>query len=417
MRISKLTVEGLAMRQKLLILCVFLAVPWKWAAAAADITEHEARASVPPAADNVVRSALKPVAILPKDSAEQYELTFWESIKDSTHASDYEAYLQSYPSGRFAALARARIQRLRAAAPKAETPAEETKRAPAIKAAPERVRPAPAAKAPPERPAAKAAPDQGRPDPANAPLPQTSSGGIAKISEVKDCPACPVLVALPPGAFMMGSNSSDPSERPAHRVSINAPLAIGKFEVTVGQWNACVDAGACPRVADATRPDNTSVRDVSWDDAQQYVKWLSQVSGKPYRLPTEAEWEYAARAGTSTQYWWGEQMRAGNANCKDCGQPWQQDGPARVGSFAANPYGLYDMNGSVWEWVSDCWHNSFKGAPSDSRSWDQQNCRDRVIRGGSWRDGASYMLSSTRFKYAAGVRQSQNGFRVARDLK
>jgi formylglycine-generating enzyme required for sulfatase activity len=238
------------------------------------------------------------------------------------------------------------------------------------------------------------------------------------VSEVKDCPACPVLISLPPGAFVMGSNSSDPSERPAHRVSINAPFAIGKHEVTVEQWNACVNAGACPRVSgDGDRPENTPVRDVSWDDAQQYAKWLSKLSGKSYRLPTEAEWEYAARGGTSTQYWWGEQMRAGNANCKGCGQPWNQDGPASVGSFGANPYGLHDVNGSVWEWVSDCWHNSYKGAPSDGRSWDQQNCRDRVIRGGSWRDGESYMLSSTRFKYSASVRHSQNGFRVARDLE
>jgi len=110
-------------------------------------------------------------------------------------------------------------------------------------------------------------------------------------------------------------------------------------------------------------------------------------------------------------------MRPGNANCKECGEPWRPDGPADVGSFAANPYGLYDMNGSVWEWVSDCWHNSYKGAPADGSVWDDPNCRVRVIRGGSWRDGASYMLSSTRFKYDASVRHSQNGFRVARDVK
>ncbi|HEX7648715.1 MAG TPA: SUMF1/EgtB/PvdO family nonheme iron enzyme, partial [Noviherbaspirillum sp.] len=160
-----------------------------------------------------------------------------------------------------------------------------------------------------------------------------------------------------------------------------------------------------------------SARDLSWDDAQQYVKWLSKTTGKAYRLPTEAEWEYAARGGTSTRYWWGEQMRTGMANCKDCGEPWQKDAPAAVGSFAANPFGLHDVNGSVWEWVADCWHNSYKGAPTDGKAWDEPNCRTRVIRGGSWRDGASYMPSSTRFKYDASVRYSQNGFRVARAVE
>ncbi|HEX7635881.1 MAG TPA: formylglycine-generating enzyme family protein [Noviherbaspirillum sp.] len=331
--------------------------------------------------------------VLPRDSAEQYELTFWESIKDSNHASDYEAYLKAYPNGRFAPLAKARIERLHAAAPKGETP-------------PEGARPPPAAK---PAPAPKATPEQARP----APVEKAPAAGV---SEVKDCAGCPELIALPAGVFTMGSNANDPSEKPAHQVSIKTPFAIGKHEVTVEQWDACVNAGACPRVTnEGNRQKNTPVRDVSWDDAQQYVKWLAKLTGKPYRLPTEAEWEYAARGGTSTRYWWGEQMRKGTANCKDCGEPWQKDTPAPVGSFAANPYGLYDVNGSVWEWVSDCWHNSYKGAPADGRSWDEPNCRVRVIRGGSWREDASYMLSSTRFKYDASVRQSQNGFRVARD--
>ena len=361
--------------------------------------------------------ALLLAGVLPKDSTEQYELSFWESIKDSTHASDYEAYLQAYPKGHFAALARARIERLRATAPKAETVPERSAPAPAPNAAPERTRPAtkaaPVAKAPAPAPAVHAPATPSTPS-----LAEKSPAGAAAVSELKDCPSCPVLIKLPGGAsFMMGSDSGDPSEKPAHRVSIGAPFAIGKYDVSVEQWNACADAEACPRIATDATSKNGPVRDISWDNAQQYVNWLSKVSGKPYRLPTEAEWEYAARGGTSTRYWWGEQMRNGNANCKDCGQPWRQEGPANVGSFAANPYGLYDMNGNVWQWVSDCWHNSFKGAPSDGRAWDEPNCSVRVIRGGSWREGASYMTSSTRFKYDASVRYSQNGFRVARDLK
>lgn len=343
--------------------------------------------------------------VLPKDSAEQYELTFWDSIKNSTHASDYEAYLQAYPNGRFAALARARIERLRAGVPapdKPQTPATQARPAqPAKPPPPERARAAPKPAPEPEERAAEAA--------AAAPK--------ADLGDIKDCAGCPELVKLPAGAFTMGSQAGDPSEKPAHRVTLKVPFAIGKYEVTVGQWTACVEAGACPRIATAGTAARAPMRDVSWDDAQTYVKWLVKTTGQPYRLPTEAEWEYAARGGTTTKFWWGDQMRKGNANCKDCGEPWQQDAPADVGSFAANPYRLHDMNGSVWEWVSDCWHNSYKGAPSDGHAWDEKNCRVRVIRGGSWRDGESYMPSSTRFKYDASVRQSQNGFRVARDVK
>lgn len=354
--------------------------------------------------------------ILPQNSAEQYELAFWDSIKDSNFASDYDAYLQAYPKGRFAALAKARLERLRAAA----TPAPPA--APAAKAAPERV-PAPATPAAPERarpaPAATARTAPAPAQPADAvPPPKKPSTDATEIGEVKDCPTCPVLITLPRGTFTMGSNSDDPSEKPAHQVSIGEPFAIGKYEVTVEQWNACVTANGCPRIASIASVDgNIPAFDISWDDAQRYVQWLSKLSGKPYRLPTEAEWEYAARGGTATRHWWGEQMRPGNASCKGCGDPWQQDMPVKVGSFAANAYGLHDVNGSVWEWVGDCWHNSYRGAPTDGRIWNEPNCRDRVIRGGSWRDGSTYMLSATRFKYGASVRVSQNGFRVARDLK
>jgi formylglycine-generating enzyme required for sulfatase activity len=374
--------------------------------------------------------------VLPKDTNEQYELTFWESIKDSNHISDYEAYLQTYPKGRFAGLAKARIDRLRASAPKEtakeaakepvreapkETPKETPKaaatRPPAKAAETPRVaqpkEPTPAPPATPASPPATAAPAATTPA-AQDPAPKRAAAG----GEIKDCPTCPDMITLPAGSFSMGSNTGDPSEKPEHRVSIPASFAIGKFEVTMEQWNACVDTGGCTKVTtDANRPKNVPVRDVSWDDAQQYVKWLTKVTGKTYRLPTEAEWEYAARGGTATKFWWGEQMRKGTANCKDCGEPWQQEAPVPVGSFAPNPFGLHDVNGSVWEWVNDCWHNNFKGAPGDGKSWEDANCRVRVIRGGSWRENASYMPSSTRFKYDANVRHSQNGFRVVRELK
>ncbi|PTB18735.1 hypothetical protein C9I57_21240 [Trinickia symbiotica] len=357
--------------------------------------------------------------VLPKDSSEQYEITFWESIKDSNYAGDYEAYLKAYPNGRFAPLAQARLARLRAAA-SATSPtsasAGKSPAAPAPATAAPNARPAqtptPAAKAPAAA-AASSAPPAAAMAPA-APGPSAATGA----HEIKDCAACPSLVSIAPGSFVMGTNADDPSERPPHRVTIDHAFALAKYVITVAQWNACVNARACaPLASDNSTSPNAPAHDVSWDDAQQYVAWLSKTTGKHYRLPTEAEWEYAARGGTTTRYWWGDEMRAGKVNCKDCGQPWHDEAPADVGSFAANPFGLYDMGGGVWEWVSDCWHISYKNAPTDGRSWDEPNCQSHVIRGGSWRDGASYMLTATRFKYDSGVRYTANGFRVARDLK
>lgn len=383
-------------------------------------------ATAMPAAGESMQARTLLAGIMPKNTDEQYELSFWESIKNSNHAADYEAYLKQYPNGRFAGLARARIERLggSAPAPKAQAPAPQPRAGPTGSGQASRS-PAPAtASAPPAKaaPPAAARPSTPAPAPAPAPAPRAAGDGVVsttlRTAEIRDCPACPALVTVPAGSFTMGSNASDPAEKPPHQVAIAQPFAIGRYEVTVEQWNACADAGGCqriPTVADSAK--NAPVRDVSWDDAQQYVAWLSKTTGKSYRLPTEAEWEYAARGGSATTYWWGDQMRKGNANCKDCGDPWSQDAPAPVGSFAANPYGLHDVNGSVWEWVADCWHSSYKGAPADGRAWNENACGARVIRGGSWREGASYMVSSTRFKYSPSVRQSQNGFRVARDMK
>ncbi|MGF6917227.1 SUMF1/EgtB/PvdO family nonheme iron enzyme [Paraburkholderia sp. 40] len=398
-----------------------------------------ARSSIPTSGESAnessntsERRAITPHSrgIMPKESGEQYEITFWDSIKDSNYPADYEAYLKAYPNGRFATLAHARIDRLRAAAS-----------TPAVSAAPAAPPAAPAtqsshvapptppaqvthpatqasAAAPPPPPRSAAAPSPTPPaTAAAAPFAEKTVAHPPTAGEIRDCAACPVMVAVPAGSFAMGSNTDDPSEKPVHHVSIGAPFAIGKFPVTVEQWNACVAAGACQKLTPESNSIKTApARDLSWDDAQQYVKWLAKTTGKPYRLPTEAEWEYADRAGTTTAYWWGEQMRKGNANCKDCGDPWHKEGPENVGTFAANPLGLYDMNGGVWEWTADCWHNTYQGAPVDGHAWDSPGCEMRAIRGGSWREGGDYMLSATRFKYSAGVRQSQNGFRVVKDL-
>jgi formylglycine-generating enzyme required for sulfatase activity len=364
--------------------------------------------------------ALQVAGVLPKNSAEQFELSFWNSIKDSKQVSDYQAYLQAYPKGRFAALARARIDQLRTAQGQAggQGQTAQTQASP-----PPAARPAPAPEKPHEPAQARATPKAGKAKTQVAqaeaePQPE-ATGPAGAVAAVKDCPACPVMLAIYPRPFTMGSNSSDPSERPAHKVTLKAPYALGKYEVTVEQWSACVQANACPAIpSQANAAPNLPMRDVSWDEVQMYIKWLTTVSGKPYRLPTEAEWEYAARGGTATRYWWGDKMRGGNSSCKDCGQPWNADSPQPVGTFTANPFGFFDMNGSVWEWVADCWHSSYKGAPEDGSAWNGGSaCSSRVIRGGSWKEDASYMLSTTRFKYDATVRQSQNGFRVARPVR
>jgi len=377
-----------------------------------------ALAAVAPVRAHGLPTTFQMAGVLPKNSAEQFELAFWNSVKDSKQVGDYEAYLQAYPKGRFASLARTRIQQLKAAPPQAPAPApaKPAESKPAGTPPQTKTAPKPPPQAQPTRP----------PDHKIRPVPAPVDGGreqapaagpAGSVATMKDCDVCPVMVALSPRPFMMGNNSSDPSERPAHKVALHTPFAIGKYEVTVGQWNQCVRGSVCPTMPSLGNvPENLPMRDVSWDEAQLYLKWLGTVSGKPYRLPTEAEWEYAARGGTTTRYWWGQEMKGGNSSCAGCGMPWSEERPPPVGSFPANPFGLNDMNGSVWEWVQDCWHSTYKGAPADGSAWVEGNCQARVIRGGSWRENGSYMLSTTRFKYDASVRQSQNGFRVARSL-
>jgi len=269
--------------------------------------------------------------------------------------------------------------------------------------------PAPAPVAKPEPAAAASKP---RPEPA-APAPVV----VHQTGSVSDCDMCPDMVVLQPGSFSMGDNRGDRSERPAHKVTISKPYAIGKYEITLAQWNACVQAGACKAIASpAGSSDQSPATDISWTDTQRYVHWLSKLTGQDYRLPTEAEWEYAARAGTSSRYWWGEKMESGKANCKGCGGEWSNDAPANVDAFPANPFGIYGMNGGVWEWVEDCWHKSYHGAPADGSVWTSHDCRENVIRGGSWRNDSTYAHSASRFTYDTMVRYILNGFRVAKTL-
>ena len=224
------------------------------------------------------------------------------------------------------------------------------------------------------------------------------------------------MVAIPGGSFRMGDLSGDGYgwEVPVHVVTI-APFEMGKYEVTFSQWDACVADGGCPRASDAgLGRGNRPVMNVSWNDVQGFVVWLNARTGGGYRLPTESEWEYAARAGSESKYSWGNELGSNRANCgDDCGDRWEKTAP--VGSFASNAWGLHDMHGNVREWVEDCWNDSYVGAPGDGSAWRSGDCRQRVSRGGSWSWFAGDLRSAGRYRGARSDRFGNLGFRLARD--
>jgi formylglycine-generating enzyme required for sulfatase activity/class 3 adenylate cyclase len=222
----------------------------------------------------------------------------------------------------------------------------------------------------------------------------------------------PEMASVPGGTFAMGSDD-DSSEKPIHRVTIK-PFAISKFPVTVREWKACVAAKSCAYVP--TGKDDVPVSNLSWADAQQFVEWLAKVTQKPFRLPSEAEWEYAARGGSRSKYWWGDQLQADIANCKGCNEPYDASQPLKVGSFKPNSFGLYDMGGNVHQWVADCWHKNYQGAPSDGSAWVDNDCLSHVIRSGSWKNDPSYVRPASRDHYDTNVRYPTHGLRVAHSL-
>jgi formylglycine-generating enzyme required for sulfatase activity len=242
-------------------------------------------------------------------------------------------------------------------------------------------------------------------------------------SDFKECAkGCPVMIVIPAGKFIMGSPENEPerdgSEGPPHEVVIPKPFAVSKFEVTFEEWDVCFAAAVCPRVPDSWGRGKMPTINVSWRDAKQYVAWLSQLTGKEYRLLTEAEWEYAARAGANTRYSWGEDLGIGNANCNGCGSQWDLQQTAPVGSFKPNGLGLYDMHGNVWEWVEDSWHETYDGAPADGLAWlGGGDPSFRVIRGGSWRNESELVRAAVRKRHHTNVRFDTLGFRVAKTTK
>jgi formylglycine-generating enzyme required for sulfatase activity len=300
------------------------------------------------------------------------ELGFWNTIKNSDKVADLQAYLDSYPEGQFATLARARLKQL--GANDASRPSGE-----------------PAQVANPERAGGNQAPYQ-------------------------DCPRCPELILIPGGTFKMGSSEMFDFERPVHQVSIGKPFYIGRREVTFQEWDACVDDGGCNY-----RPDDRGlgrgmrpVTDLNWNDTRAYLAWLSRKTGRTYRLPSESEWEYAARAGSTTTYLWGKTVEKDRANCIGCtAEPLNK--AIETGSYPPNGYGLFDMAGNAAEWVEDCWTDSYRAAPTDGSAWTRPQCREHVLRGGSFNNDPRYLRSAARLKYDFDVRYYANGFRVVRE--
>ena len=387
-------------------------------------------------------------------SSNAAEIEYWSSIKNSTNPKSFEAYLADYPNGRYARLARIKLEELSGT----QTAAITVPPKPRIEIQPmeaayvavrnANVRASPSAEAtrtaslssgtkvtvtgkvkganwyrvsrsgkqlgfvygpllkevavvvPPKPQAPKSV------KPAVGVFPSLTPGTV-----FKDCDECPEMVVVPAGTFMMGSNDGDSDEKPVHRVTIPRPFAVGKYEVTFSEWDACVAARGCSR-----KPGDSGwgrgrrpAINVDWDDAQEYVKWLSRRTRKSYRLLSEAEWEYAAQGGAGSQA-----FGKGNANCRGCGSRWGGKQTAPVGSFRANGFGLHDMLGNLWEWGQDCWNESYSGAPSDGSAWTSGDCSRRVLRGGSWYYFPRLVRSAFRDRGWAAGRGSFVGFRISR---
>jgi formylglycine-generating enzyme required for sulfatase activity len=323
---------------------------------------------------------------------------FWDSIRASADPADFQRYLKRYPHGLFADLARQRLRRGDLKSARAQAPG----------------------------------------DLAAAPDPQTQQSQAAtpsaSVESFLDCEDCPEMVYVPAGQFLMGGDAIE--EQPRRTVSVRKEFAIGKYLVKRGEFSRFVEeeryvATGCDIFVDGlgwTYDSRRSWRDpgfeqtdddpvvcVSWHDAKAYAFWLAKSAGKSYRLATEAEWEYAARARTMTARWWGADIGTNHANCRGCGSLWGGKGTSPTWSFAANPFDLYDMLGNAEEWVEDCWNDTYEDAPSDASVSRQSGaCFLRVVRGGSWFDAADGVTASQRKGFDSFVRSSMAGFRVVR---
>jgi formylglycine-generating enzyme required for sulfatase activity len=323
------------------------------------------------------------------------ELEFWNAVKDSKNADELKAYIEQYPSGRFLSLARARLKVVESG-----PPAQVASTAPTT----------------------------------SSTKPGALQEGTAVGTIFRDCQECPEMVFIAAGSFTMGSSESeterDSNEGPEHQVIISRPFAAGRYEITFDEWESCLKERGCNHDPNdqgwgrGKRP----VVNVSWSDAKEYVAWLSRKTGKGYRLLSEAEWEYVARAGTTTAFNTGVSISIGQGNFstaivqRTAGLAWgvstegqaDPDKTAPVGSYVANRVGLHDVHGNVWEWVEDCTNADYFGAPRDGSAWTTGDCSRRILRGGSFIALPKDIRSARRFSDGVNARYGTFGFRVAR---
>ena len=348
-------------------------------------------------------------AALAEDDDATIETVFWTSIKDGSDPADFEAYLNRYPSGHYSDLARNRLAAFSAAQSRPPPQPAEAHSAPAR--------------------TAPSAPAMSSSSPSKsifavlgvAVLAALIGGGFYLFSGSTDgeqdtsepktlaetCSHCPEMVAVPSGTFLMGSPRSEANrtgnEGPQREVTVPG-FAISKFEVTVSEWMACVEDGAC-REPIAGSEAQMPVSMVNWNDAHTYAQWLSSTSGEVYRLPTEAEWEYAARGGTQTAYWWGNNFQSSPARLNAL-----QDSTA----LPENPFGLVGMHGNLREWVEDCYVNNYTSAPTNGAAVLEGDCSNRIVRGGSFSTGPAEHRAANRARFSVSVRDKSLGFRVVR---
>ena len=393
------------------------------------------------------------------------DLAFWNAIKDSREAADFAAYIKRFPKGTFIDLARNRLATLgpsNQVRPDQPPPARRVlamdqemtvtrsanvRRKPDVDSARLGNLGIGAAVAVTGKVAGRdwyRIKFEGGPAYVFAPLLSAAPKRVADASPVgganlrpgqsfRDCPECPQMVVIPEGHFLMGdlAGKGEADEKPVYRVNLRRPMAVGKFEVTFAEWDACVDGGGCGGYSPADQGWGRGARpvvNVSWNDVVGYLKWLSRWTGKRYRLLSESVWEYAARAGTETKFHFGNRTRqlctyangsdrsfgggSGNRKCSDGYGAMT----APVGRFTANRFGLYDMHGNVWEWVADCWHGNNIGRPVNGRAWRDGDCSRRVLRGGSWYDRPVALRAANRGSFRRERRGDNVGFRVARRI-
>lgn len=364
-------------------------------------------------------------AIAPAPGADE---VFWQAIKDDNSQALFDEFLKKYPSSTRAIDARSRLEELR-------------KKQVAMVAPP---MPQPSAD-----PCAGGAVTVSQQPHSACPLSAAAERALKPKDSFRECDGCPEMVVVPAGSFTMGSPESErtpvaaayvtygivpgglttapplSSEGPQHKVTIARPIAVGRFPVTFDQWDTCVDDGGCNGYRPSDQGWGRGSRpaiNVNWDDAEAYVAWLSHKTGKHYRLLSEAEWEYMARAATTTPYWWGSSFSTNQANYngnrtygdQPTGENRQKTLP--VASFSPNPWGFYQVHGNSYDWVEDCFHDDYFGAPVDGSAWTTENCKRHVVRGGAWTSAPWVLRSAFRGWFPPNFRSSNHGFRLARTL-